>query len=114
MAAGWVKTPAGALPCSAEVLFWMGWGALSLPLQISQLVSGRRGKGRCGDGGPRDWGLYTYKKNLGSPLTAACRSAYLSVGFLGMGLQKAKGSQQASVEVRYKWWAVIVADIQTR
>lgn len=33
MAAGWVKTPAGAFPCSAEVLDWMGCGALSLPLQ---------------------------------------------------------------------------------
>lgn len=42
----------------------------------------------------------TYKKNLGSPLTAALTSASRSVGFLGIGLQKAKGSQQASVDVR--------------
>jgi hypothetical protein len=51
----------------------------------------------------------TYKKNLGSPLTTALTSASLSVGFFGIGLQKAKGSQQASSEVRYRWWAVIVA-----
>jgi hypothetical protein len=42
----------------------------------------------------------TYKKNLELPLTTALTRASLSVGFLGIGLQKAKGSQQASLEVR--------------
>lgn len=42
----------------------------------------------------------THKKNFGSPLITALTSASLSVGFFGIGLQKAKGSQQASLEVR--------------
>lgn len=41
-----------------------------------------------------------HKKNFGSPLTTARTSASRSVGFFGMGLQKAKGSQQASWDVR--------------
>jgi hypothetical protein len=45
-------------------------------------------------------GSVSYKKNLGLPLTTALTSASLSVGFFGIGLQKAKGSQQASSEVR--------------
>lgn len=42
----------------------------------------------------------TDKKNLELPLMAALRRASRSRGFFGMGLQKAKGSQQASASVR--------------
>ncbi len=46
--------------------------------------------------------VVSYKKNFGSPLTTALINASLAVGFFGIGLQKAKGSQQASLEVRYR------------
>lgn len=79
----------------------MGWGALSLPL-----VEGVRvGRGKTEGAGV----LAAYKKNLGSPLTTVRINSSLSVGFFGMGLQNAKGSQQASSDVRYRWWAVMVA-----
>jgi hypothetical protein len=72
------------------------------------------GKGRCAFSMSSSMNLHnqeaknetvvqsTYKKNLGLPLTTALSRASLSVGFLGMGLQKAKGSQQASCSVRYR------------
>lgn len=85
------------MPCAAELFVWMGCGALSLPLseQDDGLVGSLTSLAKVNWGG----GM-THKKNLGSPLTTARTSASLSVGFFGIGLQKAKGSQQASWEVR--------------
>jgi hypothetical protein len=42
----------------------------------------------------------TYKKNLESPLQAALIRAPLSDGFLGIGLQKAKGSNRLISSVK--------------
>lgn len=96
VANGCVKTPAGtAWPLWLEVwdliLEASGCGALSLPLQDhDMLINEIRGNGMRS----------TYKKNLGSPLHAALIRASRSDGFLGIGLQKARGSTSLSLPVR--------------